>query len=124
MPFSTFLGNHIIDHLFRNQAYSPPSTIYVSLHTADPGLTGANEVSGGSYARQSFTFDAASSKASQNAAAISFTAMPAVTVTHVGVWDASTNGNFLIGGALTAQKTTNAGDTFQFPDSDLDLAIT
>jgi hypothetical protein len=33
---------------------------YLSLHTADPGTTGANEVSGGSYARQAITWNAAS----------------------------------------------------------------
>lgn len=124
MAFSTYLAGKIIDHLLRNQAFTPPATVYVSLHTGDPGSTGASEATGGSYARQSVSLDAASNKASQNGGALSFTGMSAATITHVGLWDASANGNFLIGGALTAQKTTNAGDTFQFPVGDLDVALT
>lgn len=123
MALSTYLGNALLDHVLRNVAYTSPTNVYVSLHTADPGLTGANEVTGGSYARQACAFDAAASKATQNAAAESFTAMPAATVTHVGIWDASTDGNFLWGGALAASKTTNSGDTFTIADSDLDVAF-
>lgn len=123
MPISTYLGNAFLDHVLRNTAYTSPTTVYLSLHDADPGLTGADEITGGSYARQACAFDAASSKATQNAAAESFTGMPAVTVTHVGIWDASTAGNFLWGGALAASKTTNSGDTFTFADSDVDVQI-
>jgi hypothetical protein len=95
----------------------------VSLHTADPGETGASEATGGSYARQSASFGAAASGAIANDAAISFTAMPAATITHVGVWDASSAGNFLWGGALAASKTTNSGDTFTIPTGDLDVTL-
>lgn len=123
MAISTYLGNALLDHVLRNTAYTSPTTVYLSLHTADPGLTGANEVVGGSYARQACAFDAAASKATQNAAAESFTAMPAVTVTHVGIWDAVSAGNFLWGGALAASKVVNSGDTFTIADTDLDVSI-
>ena len=46
MAFSTYLAGKVIDHLLRNQAYTPPATVYASLHTADPGNTGASEVAG------------------------------------------------------------------------------
>lgn len=124
MAFSTYLAGKVIDHLLRNQAYTPPTTVYVSLHTGDPGSNGASEATGGSYARQAVTLDAASSKASQNGGAVSFTGMPAATITHVGLWDAASSGNFLMGGSLSASKTTNSGDTFQFPTGDLDVALT
>lgn len=124
MPISTYLGNELLDHVLRNSAYTPPATVYLSLHTADPGLTGANQVTGGSYARQALAVDAAASKATQNTAAEAFTGMPAVTVTHVGIWDAVSAGNFLWGGALAASKTiANAGDTFTIAIGDLDISI-
>lgn len=101
---STYLAGKIIDHILRNQAFTPPTTVYCSLHTADPGLTGANEVAGGSYARQAVTFTAAASSHTDNSALLSFTSMPAIAapgVLFAGVWDASSAGNFLAGGPLT-----------------------
>jgi len=90
---------------------------------SDPGETGASEATGGSYARQAGSFGVAAAGAVSNDAALNFTGMPAATITHVGAWDAATVGNFLWGGALTASKTTNAGDTFQIPIGDLDVTL-
>jgi hypothetical protein len=115
MAFGTAEANSIID------AWSGH---YVSLHTGDPGSTGANEVTGGTYTRQQVTLSAAANKASSNSGILNFTLMPAVTVTHVGIWTLQANGAFEIGGALSVQKVTNAGDTFQLPIGDLDVALT
>jgi hypothetical protein len=124
MSKSDFLENELLDHVF-NADYTAPAAVHVSLHTADPGETGADEVTGGSYARQSVTrgtgWNDATGGLVDNAAAIQFTDMPAVTVTHAGIWDAATDGNFLYGGALAASKVVNAGDTFEFPAGDLDI---
>lgn len=95
---STTLGNSVLNHYFRNQAFTPPAAVYMSLHTADPGLTGLNEVTGGSYARQAITFGAAASKSITSSNTVDFTGMPAATVTHLGIWDAATAGNFYVGG--------------------------
>jgi len=113
MGMSTFLAGKVIDHIFRNQAYTPPTTVYLSLHTADPGLTGANEVTGGSYARQALALTAAASSHTDNSGQINFTGMPAIAapgVLFAGIWDASSAGNFLYGGPLTpaAQVTLAA----------------
>ena len=122
MSISDYLENKILDKVLSNTDFTV-TTVYVSLHTADPGETGGNEVSGGSYARQSAAFGSASAGTASNSATLSFTDMPAATITHVGLWDASTAGNFLWGGALTASKTTNAGDTFQIAAGDLDVSL-
>jgi hypothetical protein len=124
MAFSTYLANKIIDHMLRNQAFTPPAAVYLSLHTGDPGSTGASEVTGGSYARQAVALDAANAKATANTDIEDFAGMPAVTVTHIGLWDASTNGNFLIGGALTASRSPAAGDTVRINAGDADLPLT
>jgi len=122
--FSTYLGNVVIDHLFRNQSFTSPSAVYVSLHTADPGLTGTNEVSGGSYARQALTLSAADSKATSNSAEVSFASMPGTTVSYAGVWDqGGTGGNFMASGSISASKIVNEGDTFQFPISNFSMTI-
>lgn len=60
-----------------------------SLHTAFPGLTGANEVSGGSpaYARQTVSFGAAAGGTRTLSAAVTFN-VPATTVRWFGFWSA------------------------------------
>jgi hypothetical protein len=42
MSMSNYLEDKVIDHMLRNQAFTPPTTVYASLHTSDPGETGAN----------------------------------------------------------------------------------
>lgn len=113
MGMSTFLANKILDAIYNAVSFSV-TTPYISLHTATPGTTGASEATGGSYSRKdgSAAFPSAASAAIASNADITFTGMPAGTYTHVGVWDASTGGNFLRGGALTASRTLLAGDTF------------
>lgn len=115
---STYLRNKELDTL-DNVSFAV-ATAYASLHNGNPGITGANEVTGGSYARQLVSLGAAASGASANDGAINFTGMPAVTtpgVTHVGLWDAVSAGNFLWAGPLgtrdvRAFTATNAGDLF------------
>ena len=92
---------------------------YVSLHTADPGNTGANEVSGGAYARQSVAFAQLSGPnptVDANSAIVTFAAATAPwgTITHFGVWDAATAGNNRGSGALSTPKAVNSGDTARF----------
>ena len=90
-----------------------------SLHTATPGFTGANEVSGGSYTRQQITWVAPLSggfatpgqKVSSNAQ--SWTGMPACTVTHFGWFGTSgaSGGTWLGGGILGSSLTVPSGAT-------------
>ena len=112
----------------------PPAvvTFYVSLHSADPGLTGASELSGSGYARVAVTANTSNWTAPAtngpvrqitNNAVFTFpTASGAwTTATHFGLWDASTTGNFYRGAALTASKTVASGDTASFSIGDLVL---
>jgi hypothetical protein len=98
---SAYLNNAELNTL-KNTSFAV-ATLYASLHNGNPGITGANEVAGGSYARQAVTLGTPSSSAVSNSAALNFTGMPAVTtpgLTHVGLWDASSAGNFLWAGTL------------------------
>jgi hypothetical protein len=92
---------------------------FVSLHTADPGINGANELSGSGYARQGptgFTNTGSEPTVASNTAIITYPAATAAwgTITYFGLWDAVSAGNFRGSGALTASKVVNAGDTARF----------
>lgn len=121
---SNYLENKLIDHFLGTTTFTKPAAVYVALFSAAPNdAGGGTEISGGSYARQTATFSAASSGATSNSANIDFTNMPAVTTVAIGIYDASTSGNLLLWGTLTANKTTDAGDTLRIAAGDLDISI-
>lgn len=102
MAFANSAKNVMLDQL-------GTVAVFVSLHTADPGTTGTNEVTGGSpaYARKSITWSAAAngSKAMSNTPLFD---VPAGTVAYFGLWSAVTAGTFYGGGALSAAETFSA----------------
>lgn len=116
---SDFLEDLIRTHLMRTGTWAKSTARYFSLHTADPGDTGTSEVTGGSYARQqrdaadaNWSAGTATDGTTLNVAAITFPAPSANwgVVTHVGMWDAVSGGNFMGAGALAIPKTINNGD--------------
>lgn len=121
---SDFLEKAILDHVLRVAAYTQPTALYVALYTtATTDAGGGTEVVGGSYARQTATFAAATSGAgaTSNTNSINFLNMPAVTVTHLGIRDAITGGNLLYHGALTSPQVVAAGQAFTLAVGDLDV---
>jgi hypothetical protein len=125
MSFSNFLETEILDHVFANNAYTAPATIYIGLHTSNPDEDDSGaEVSGGSYARQSMAFSVTGNTAS-NTAAVEFptATAPWGTVTHVGLYDASTSGNLLAYAALSASKAIDSGDVLRIPIGDMDVTL-
>ncbi len=95
------------------------TTAYISLHTADPGNTGANEVAGGTgYVRQlaSFTNAGANPTVASNNAIVVYAVATGVwgTISYYGVWDAVSGGNIRGSGLLTSPKSINNGDTARF----------
>lgn len=121
---SDYLENKLLDHFLSTTSYTMPADVYVALYTVAPNdAGGGTEVTGGSYARQTATFDAASAGATQNDTNIDFTNMPACTVVAIGIHDALTSGNLLVHGTLTANKTLDAGDTLRIATGDLDISI-
>lgn len=99
---------------------------YVSLHTADPGNTGASEVTtagGTAYARQAATFTSSGNNPTTygNDTIIQFPIAGASwgTITHFGIWSAATAGTFYGGAALSVSKAIAADDVARFPISNL-----
>jgi len=101
------------------------TTFYLALFTSDPGTTGASgEVTGGSYARQSFNFNAATAGSQTGpAVAVNFTGMPAessVSQWYYGVFTAATGGTYIAGGLLSGLPSAlSAGATISFATNSL-----
>ena len=125
MSFSDYLETKVLDHVFAGTAYTAPTTLYVALFTAAPSDSGGGtEVSGGAYARQTIAFTTSGDTTSNNAAVEFPTATANYgTVTHVGVYDASSAGNLMAWAALTSSKTIETGDVFRIPSGDLDITL-
>ena len=126
MSFSNYLETELLDHVFANNAYTSPAAVYVALFTAvtDGEAGTVTEVSGGGYARQAGSFTVSGNTATTSAAIEYPTATADYgTVTHVGIYDASTAGNLLAYAALTASKTISSGDVFRIPAGDLDITL-
>lgn len=118
----------LLDWMMTTGAATRPTAWYVALYTAAPSDSGGGtEVSGNGYSRQSVAFAAATSGAgtTSNTGTVAFTASGGNwgTITHIGVHDASTSGNLLWHGSMTASKTVNDGDTLEFAIGNIDLAL-
>jgi hypothetical protein len=114
----------ILDWIALGTTPTRPSALEVRLMiTTGDDDTPGTEVTGGSYTPQTVTFSAASSGATSNSADLTFTEMPACTVTGVEIWDTETSARRLWYGDLAASKTVNDGDTFVIAAGDLTLSL-
>lgn len=125
--FTDYLEAKLLDHIFTDPAYTPPSTLYLGLlsgSASDDAGGGLTEVStsGTAYARIAVTatdFGAATGTApvtKSNSSGKTFAQATAnyasgANITYWGIWDASTSGNLLITGALSVAKPVMSGDT-------------
>lgn len=114
---SNYAEKASLDWILGGATPTRPSSRFVALFSATPSDTGGGtEVAGGSYSRQSASFDAAVTTGgvttATTSAAMNWTNMPTVTVTHIAIFDASTAGNMLYYGPLTASKALTSGDNF------------
>jgi hypothetical protein len=132
MSFSNYLELELLDHVWGNSAYTAPATLYVALSTTTPADDGTNftEPSGNAYARVAVTNNTtnwpnAAGGAKANGTAITFPTATGSwgTVTHFGIFDASSGGNCLGTGALSVSKTITSGDTAAFSAGDLDITL-
>lgn len=141
MPKSTSASNSILALIFNatawadiaeNDSSSPATNLYLSLHTADPGVGGAqttNETSYTNYARIAVArttsgWDVPSGGATANAALAQFAQCGAsgATLTHVAIGTASSGtGLVLYAGALTSSLAVANGIQPQFAAGALDI---
>ena len=139
MPKSTTTCNNILALIFNattwadiaeNDTSSPNTNLYLSLHTADPGVGGSqttNETSYTNYARVAVArttagWDAPAAAATTNAALVQFAAcgITGATITHVAIGTASSGaGLVLYAGALNSSLAVANLIQPQFADSAL-----
>lgn len=118
------IENQLLDALVGTTAYTVTGPIKLALVTANgDDATPGTEVTGGSYARQTITFSAASSGSISNSASISFAGMPAATVVGIEIYDSAGTPKRLAYGALTTSRVVTAGDTVQFASSAITLSL-
>jgi hypothetical protein len=134
MPKSTTACNNLLALLFNattwndiaeNDSTSPATSLYLSLHTADPGVGGSqltNEATYGAYARLAVVrttsgWTVPSGGSLNNAAIAQFAecSSGANVITHVAIGTASSGaGLVLYAGALAASRSVSAGIRPQF----------
>ena len=127
MSLSNTFETTVLTWLLTNSAATRPTAWYVALFTSNPAEDASGtevSTSGTAYARQSVTFSVSGNTAT-NTAAIEFPTATASygTVTHVGVFDASSAGNLIAYAALTTSKAIDTGDVMRIPSSDLDVTM-
>lgn len=136
MSASNAFETSILDHILNNanianigdatglRGSSTAGSLYVGLHTSDPGEAGnqsTNEASFTGYARKAIARSGAawsvSGNSGSNAGAVTFDPCTAgsATVTHFSIGtDSSGSGNLLFSGALSASLAISAGITPNF----------
>jgi hypothetical protein len=114
MPYSILGKNAMLNAL-------GALAVFASLHTADPGENGANEVTGGSpaYARKAITWGSAGSGSMDMNATAVFDIPAATTVSYVGFWNSA--GTVFYGSANVTDEVFAAQGTYTLTDADLDL---
>ena len=125
---SDYAENLLMNWMMTTDSVTRPTAWYVGLYTAEPSDSGGGtEVSGNGYTRQALTVATASGTGgtTSNTSNVTFTAAGGDwgTITHIGIHDASSGGNLLWHGAMSASKTIADGDTLQFNTGNIDLTI-
>jgi hypothetical protein len=118
MPYAAVAKNYMLDQL-GSQA------VFASLHSALPGATGADELTGGTpaYARIALTWNAASTGSKTLSNTPIFDVPPATTVAFVGLWSAVTAGTYY-GYIDVTDEVYAAQGTYQIQSGTLDLNAT
>lgn len=127
MSLSNTFETHTLNYLFTATSVTRPTAWYIALFTSNPAEDASGtevSTSGTAYARQSATFTVSGNEAT-NSAAIEFPTATASygTVTHIGVYDASTGGNLIAYAALTTSKAIDTGDVLRINSAELDVTL-
>lgn len=95
-------------------------TIWVQLHTGDPGAAGTANVATNN-TRKSITFAAAASGSKASNADAAWTSVPASeTYSNFSLWSASSSGTFFYSGTISS-GTVTAGNDFKIASGNLTL---
>jgi len=119
----------LLDHVLKTTPYVQPTNIYIALCTGDltDAGNGGTEITGKSgYARVVMdSWDAAASRATENTNQITFAQAGEDwgTISHYGIYDAITGGNFLAHGDFTVSKAAPIGTNLYIAAGDIDVVF-
>lgn len=122
MPKTYYLDNVLINAALRNTPFVPPPLVFVSLYTVAPTASGGGtEVSGGGYGRQPVVFTAPSNGVVSNVSDVNFPIAGTDwgTIVAFGICDASSGGNIMYYGNLSAPRSVLTNDQVRFPAGQL-----
>lgn len=119
MPYSALAKNVMLDSL-------GALITHISLHSANPGATGASEISGGTpaYARQAPTWNAASAGSKTISNTPDFNVPAATTVSHVGLWGGASGAVAYYGYVDVTDEAFAAQGTYEVISGTIDLNAT
>lgn len=117
-------ANAYLNSLCRAAAYTAPTAVWIQLHTGAPGAAGTSNVAGNTTRKQGTFGTNASGGVIANTASVDWTSVgTAETYTKFTAWDASTAGNFLFSGSMTANAVA-VGDNFSIAIGQATATIT
>lgn len=129
---SDYLELKLLEHSTGKTTFTKPTNTYLALFTVSPtDSTAGTEVTtvGTNYSRQAITWGTAVAGAIQNSAECRIPAAAGVatiswgTIVAIGIMDASSAGNLLWYGPLSAAVTVGAGDDFKIAALGLTLSL-
>ena len=121
MTISNYLEDELLDTLDGSGSAYSASATYLKLHLGDPGEDGTGNPAAET-TREAVTFNASSGGSKTSTATVEWTLVSTTeTYSHWLLWDASTGGNCLWYGALSANASVTAGDTFEITSLTLTL---
>jgi hypothetical protein len=132
--FTNYAETQIINHIFRTASFTKPTTLNLALFTAvtDGEVPTVTELTGNGYARvacnpldANWSAPVSGNGTTYNVATITFPAATADwgTITHFGIYDASTAGNLLIYAPLTIARNITNGSTPSFAATSLTFQV-
>ena len=126
MSASNYLENKVLDHVLGSSALAQPSALYVALSTGSfNDDASGTELSGNGYARKVVTFGTASSGSISSNSNVEFDTATGDqgTISHFGIFDASSGGNLLYHGAFSASKVISTGDVLKIASGSLTVSL-
>lgn len=127
--FTDYTEGHILNWISQDiDMPSSPSSLFIALHTADPGETpdGSTEVSAGDYARYEESNWDISGGSFENAGAIVIgtASNDWGVITHMSLWDGPTTGdNAIAAFPMTEERVINTDDPVTFDAGDISFTV-
>jgi len=133
MDFSTYLRDAILSWIKGTAFPSSPVNLYIAWYSSDPGRTGtggtdittsvraAGRLAIASSGWTAIAADGAARKIDNSAGLAMGSAASTISSTHIGIWDASSGGNFI--GRAAAPYSFISGTSYTIAIGDLEFIL-